>query len=376
MSPKRILFTASAPVHFACAWPVYMALAADPRVELWLSGGFKKGAPEAPVYVQDGFYEPFGVDLSRVIPVERSRDEAFDVVVAAHLNPVLPKSFGKTVQVFHGVSFKNLLVREKYTEFNYLCLAGRYHAEFYRKKGYVRANGGACIVTGFAKVDRLVDGSLDSVATLRRLGADPALPTVLYAPTGSKHNSMETMGLDVIRSIRAAGRWNLLVKLHDHPKLTEVDWVREVGALQDARFRLVRDWDIVPYLHAADLVLTDASSAAIEFTLLDRPVVFLDVPELFKDVLERGGALDLETHGRRIGRVVAGPKEVVAAVSDALAHPERERGERRATAEHVFHGPGRATERTTAVLLHAAGLLPVLPPDLEVLKPETAPCRS
>lgn len=373
---KRILFTGSAPVHFACAWPVYRALAADPRVELWLSGGFKKGTPEAPVYVQEGFYEPFGVDLSRVIPVERSRGEAFDVVVCAHLNPVLPKSYGKTVQVFHGVSFKNLLVREKYTEFNFLCLSGRYHADVYRKKGYVRENGGRCLVTGFAKVDRLVDGSLDRAATLRALGADPGLPTILYAPTGSKHNSMETMGLDVIRAIRAAGRWNLLVKLHDHPKLTETDWAREVEPLQDARVRLVRNWDIVPFLHAADLVLTDASSAAIEFTLLDRPIVFLDVPELFKDVLERGGALDLETHGRRIGQVVAGPGDVVAAVADGLARPERERAERRATAEHVFHDPGRATERTTAVVLHAAGLLPSLPPDLEVLRPEAAPCKS
>jgi hypothetical protein len=376
VSRKRILFTGSAPVHFACALPVYRRLAADPRVEFWLSGGFKSGPPEAPVYSLPGFYEPFGVDLSRVIPVERSRQEDFDVVVAAHLNPVLPRAHGKTVQVFHGVSFKNLLVREKYTTFGFLCLAGRYHAEVYRKKGYVRADGGTCVVTGFAKADPLVDGSLDRGRSLRAIGVDPSLPTILYAPTGSKHNSMETMGLDAVRAIRAAGRWNLLVKLHDHPKRTETDWAREVAALEDARVRLVRDWDIVPWLHAADLVLTDASSAAVEFTLLDRPIVFLDVPELLKDVVERGGALDLETHGRKIGTIVRTPAELVPALDDALAHPERESAERRAAATHVFHEPGRAAERTTAVVLHAAGLLPALPPDLEVLKPEEAPCRS
>lgn len=374
MRPKRILFTGSAPVHFACAWPVYKRLAADPRVELWLSGGFKKGPPEAPVYSLDGFYGPFGVDLSRVIPVERSQEEEFDVVVAAHLNPVLPRAFGKTVQVFHGVSFKNLLVREKYTVFNYLCLAGRYHADVYRQKGYVRSGAGACLVTGFAKVDRLVDGSLDRAATLRAIGVDPRLPTVLYAPTGSKYNSMETMGLDVIRAIRDDGRWNLVVKLHDHPKVTDVDWAREVAPLENDRVRLARDWDIVPALHAADLVLTDASSAAVEFTLLDRPIVFIDVPELFKDVVERGGALDLETHGRAIGSVVKGAGEVVGTVADAFAHPARERDRRRAMAAHVFHEPGRATDRTTAVVLHAAGLLPALPPDIQALQPEAAPC--
>ncbi len=374
MKAKRLLFTGSAPVHFACAWPVYRRLAADPRIEFWLSGGFKKGPPEAPAYSLEGFYEPFGVDLSRVIPVERSRAEDFDVVVAAHLNPVLPRSFGKTVQVFHGVSFKNLLVREKYTEFNYLCLAGRYHAEVYRRKGYVRAGAGTCLVTGFAKADRMVDGSLDRAATLRAIGVEPGLPTVLYAPTGSKHNSMETMGLDVIRAIRDDGRWNLVVKLHDHPKVVDVDWAREIAPLEGARVRLWRDWDIVPALHAADLVITDASSAAVEFTLLDRPIVFLDVPELFRDVLDRGGALDLETHGRGIGTVVKGPEEVVGAVAEALARPGLLGERRRAMAAHVFHEPGRATERTAAVVLHAAGLLPALPPELEILRPEAAPC--
>ncbi len=376
MSRKRILFMGSAPVHYACCHPVYRRLRDDPRIEFWLTGGFKRGEGEAATYSLDGFFEPFGVEPDRVIPLERARREDFDVVVCSHLNPVLPRSFGKTVQFFHGVSFKNLLVREKYTTFNFLCLAGRYHAEVYRKKGYVRTDGGACLVTGFAKVDRLVDGSLDREATLRSLGADPLLPTVLYAPTGSKHNSMETMGLEVIRSFRDGGRWNLLVKLHDHPKLTEVDWAKEVERLETDRVRLVREWDIVPSLHAADLVLTDASSAAVEFTLLDRPIVFLDVPELFKDVLDRGGALDLDTYGRRIGTVVGKAGEVAGAIEDALRHPARESEVRRAMAGHVFHDPGRATDRTTAVVLHAAGLLPALPGDLEVVKPEAEPCRS
>jgi hypothetical protein len=376
MTPRRLLFMGSAPVHFACAWPVCQRLAGDPRVEIWYTGGFKKTQGETASYSLEGFYDPFGVDPRRVIPLERAQAEDFDVLLCSHLNPVLPKSFRKSVQFFHGVSFKNLLVREKYTTFNYLCLAGRYHAEVYRRKGYVRADGGACLVTGFAKVDRLVDGSLDRASTLRRCGADPGRPAVLYAPTGSKHNSMETMGLEVIRAVGGAGRWNLLVKLHDHPKVTDVDWAREVERLETDRVRLVRDWDIVPYLHAADLVLTDASSASVEFSLLDRPVVFLDVPELFKDVLERGGALDLDTWGRRIGRVVAGPGEAACAIEDALAHPARESDVRRAMARHVFHDPGRATARCAAVVLHAAGLLEELPPDIEVLKPEAVPCRS
>lgn len=368
---KRILFAGYAPVHFLCCLPVYRRLAGDPRIEFWLSGGFKQAGGDLTTYALDGFYDPFPVERSRVISIEQARQEDFDVLVSAHLSPELhPRSANKKVQIFHGVSFKNLMVREKYLAYDYLCLPGRYHAEVYRKRGYIQAGGGQCLVTGFPKADALVSGTLDRDALLRRNGLDPRRTTILYAPTGSKHNSLETMGREVIEAVRAAGRWNLLVKLHDHPKRTEIDWAKELEALQTDHVRLVRDLDVVPYLHAADLVLTDASSVAVEFTLLDRPIVFLDVPKLFKDVVKRGGALDLETYGTKIGTVVKGPTDVVRAIADALAHPQREGELRRAMARHVFHAPGGAAERVAGVVTCAAGLSPHLPAGVECLQPE------
>ena len=130
MTKKRILFSGSAWVHFACVYPVYRRLAQDPRIEFWLTGGFKKGEDsEEAAYVLDGFYDPFDVDRSRVIPVQKAAEMDVDVLIAAHKSPVQPRSTVKSVQVFHGVSFKNLGVREKYLKFDHLCLAGRYHGE-------------------------------------------------------------------------------------------------------------------------------------------------------------------------------------------------------------------------------------------------------
>lgn len=361
MNKKRILFAGAAWVHFACVLPVYHRLAADPRIEFWLSGGFKKGESDGPAqYVQDGFYDVFPVDRARVIPVERAREEEFDVLVAAHKSPVMPRRYGKSVQLFHGVSFKNLGVRENYLKFDTLCLAGPYQADAYRKKGLLR-RAGQCLITGVPKMDALVSGELDRAALLTRHGLDPGKPTILYAPTGSKFNSMETMGLEVIGEIAKSGAWNLLVKLHDHPKNTDIDWAGRVAALESPHLKLVRDPDVVPYLHAADLLITDASSVSVEYCLMDRPIIYLDVPELLADVLQRGGALDLETHGRKSGAVVAKPGEVVAAITEALAHPESRREERLATARNVFHDPGRATDRVTGVVLHAAGIESTLP---------------
>ena len=352
---KRVLFTGYAPVHFVCFLPVYRSLLDDPAVELWLSGGFKRELEEDRVeFVLDGFYDPFPVDRTRVIPVARAREESFDVLVCAHLSDTLfPGEAARTVQIFHGVSFKNLLVRERALRFDTLCLPGRYHAELYRQQGLVRA-GSRCFLTGYAKTDPLADRAVDRSA-LRELGLDPARPTILFAPTGEKRNALETHGVDAIRAIRKTRRYNLLIKPHDHPK-RQIDWFAELADLEDDRTRLVRGLDVVPYLKAADLLITDASSVAFEYTLLDRPIVFLDVPRMLEKVQKRAPSLDLETYGRKIGGVVPGADELVAAIDDSLAHPDREGPIRRAAAEHIFYRPGSATRRVAGIVRWAAGL--------------------
>ena len=367
---KRILFTGYAQTHFVCFLPVYRRLAIDQRVELYLSGGFKRTRGDTVEYSSQGFYDPFPVDRRRVIPMERARQEDFDVVVCAHLSDSLfPRSAARKVQIFHGVSPKNLAVREKALRFDILCLPGRYHAELYRKHGLIRRGGAQCLLTGFPKADAIVAGELDRKALLRGVGLDPGLPTVLLANTGDKRNALETWGEETVKALAEAGPWNLLVKPHDHPK-NPLNWFDRLAHLEGKRFRLVRGPDIVPYLRGTDLLLTDLSSAAVEYTLLDRPIVFLDVPKLLERVRKRAPALDLHTYGRKIGVVVRKGEDVLAAVADSLAHPKRESETRRAMARHVFHEPGKAAKKVAGVVLHATGLSGELPNGVEVLEPD------
>lgn len=360
--PQRIAFAGYAPVHFLCFLPVYRQLVNDPRVEVFLSGGFRKGKGENATYSSEGFYDPFPVDQSKVIPVEQLAQEDFDVLVCAHLSDAFfPRHVKKTVQIFHGVSFKNLAVREKALRYDLLCLPGRYHADLYRQHGLLRDNSSTFLITGFPKADALVNGELDRSETLRKLGIDPALPTALFAPTGEKHNALESMGIEVIWRIAQAGTWNLLVKPHDHPK-NKINWFEELAPLQNDRIKIVKDLDVVPLLNAADLLITDASSVAVEYTLLDRPIIFLDVPKMLKKVTERAPSLDLDTYGRKIGTVVKKPSTIVAALDAS-----RECEVRKTMARHVFHRPGHASKSVAGVVLHAAGLEPNIPDGVELI---------
>jgi len=214
----------------------------------------------------------------------------------------------------------------------------------------------------------LVDGALDKAGLLAGLDLDPRLPTVLYAPTGGKHNSLDKWGEEIVSAIGAGGACNLLIKPHDHPKKA-IDWKERLAPLEGARVRVVEDHDVVPFLNACDLLLTDASSVAMEYTLLDRPIVFVDVPELFANVVKRGGSLDLDTYGRKIGWVAEGVDAVVPTIAQALADPGYQAELRRRAADHLFHTPGSAASNVAAVILHAAGLRRDLPETIEPLSP-------
>lgn len=371
---KRVLFAGYAPVHFLCFRPVYELLRKDPSFEIWLTGGFRRkdeGADE-PVFDLEGFYDPYDVESGRVRPFEELRDQHFDVVLSTHSSTVFfPKSYGKSVQMFHGVSFKNFSVRDKVLSYDFACVVGRYHAERFADEGILGAGATRFFLTGFAKLDALVHGSELRNALLTEWGLDPALPTILYAPTGGKFNSLDEMGEELIEAIRDGGMWNLLIKPHDHPK-EAVDWSTRLAPLEDSRVKLVRDFDIVTYLGVVDLLVTDASSVAMEFSLRDRPMVFVDVPKLLENVMERGGSLDLDTHGRKIGTMAHGPEDIGAVIHSALEHPTREGALRRAATKHLFHAPGNATENVAAVIRLAAGLDSKRPIYLEELIPSTS----
>lgn len=352
---KRIFFSGYAPVHFLSYQPVYEVLKRRDELQPFLSGGIREKLPDGSVtFHSEGFYDPFDVDPAHVVSVDEANELDTDVVVCAHLSDSLfPGSTRRTVQIYHGVSFKNYAVRDKALRFDVLCLPGPYHARKYREKGLIREGGPKVLLTGFAKVDPLVNGSLNRDALLTRHGLDPRLPTILYAPTGDKNNSLETIGEDVIAELTQAGAWNLVVKPHDHPKRS-IDWFARLARFEGPTTRILRDLDVVPWLHAADLLISDASSVITEFTLLDRPIVLLNVPKLFKRVLTRGGALDLNTYGHNLGSVVDHASEIVSVVSGQLEDSSSYAPVRQAMAQDVFHRPGTAAERVAAAVLYAA----------------------
>jgi hypothetical protein len=64
--------------------------------------------------------------------------------------------------------------------------------------------------------------------------------------------------------------------------------------------------------------------------------------------------MDLDTHGRKIGRIVTRPEELTETIRAELAAPAALSRQRRAAAEHLFHEPGSAGRRAADRLLMLA----------------------
>lgn len=356
---KRILFAGYAPVHFVCFRPIFERLARRSDVQIDLSGGREADDNGVGALTAEQLYAPFDVRGASIIDLEAMYERSYDMVFCSHISGYFPKEDRKRVQVFHGLSFRNMAVRRDVMAYDHLFVAGPYmHRSFIESKLY-RADDPRLVPTGFVKVDRLVDGSLDRAKILQGLGLSGERPVVLYAPTGQKHNSAETTGPEVIRRLRDTGRYDILIKMHDHPRDRSHPEVQNLLALTDAHTVHVRDFDIVPYLFVADLLLTDASSVSSEYSLMDRPMVFLDVPELLRAAEKNKNAnLDLETWGRKGGVIARWPDEAVEAVEWSLAHPEVASEVRRSMAADLFYNPGKATDAAVAWILQELGLAP------------------
>ncbi len=343
-SPITVLFTGYAPVHFLCFLPLYRQLAGRPDYRAFVSGGLKSDQGEETTYDTRAMYRFFDLPGETVLSVEEIKTRDFDILVTANTRAIEPRHAGTRIQIFHGISFRNKAVRPENMHNDYFFLVGPYMQRRFAEAGLLGDDDPRALKMGFPKTDRLINGELDRRELMARYGFEGRRPIVLYAPTGQRHNSLETMGERAIMRLKESSRYDILVKPHDHPKDKSVDWFSRLSSFEDRHLRLVRDPDVIPQLFLADLLITDASSVSSEYALLDRPMVFLDVPELIERSLKKDAMVDLTTWGRNCGEIIRRPEEVVAGVAQSLAMPDKFGQVRKEMVSDLFYNPGSSTE--------------------------------
>lgn len=351
---RSVLVDARTPVNFTMIAPVYRAMTADTRVDFYFT------ASEEPQRLAEIYREADGARLLHPSAARRMRFDAY--VASDFMWQPLPRGTCR-IQVFHGVGGKYGFdaPTSSMRAWDRIFFVNERRLKNFVKAGAIDPDSPAIRLVGLPKADALVNGTWTRSGVIQSLGLDPERPTVLYAPTWSPASSLNVMGPDLIRRLLASGV-NLIVKLHDRSRDLRafysggVDWVAMLTPLLDGqRGVLAPGHDISPYLVAADLMITDHSSAGFEYLLRDRPIVRIHRPELIRDANIHPDYVALLAS---VSDSVNTADEAVRAVERGLGRPDRLGADRRRVAADIFYRPGGATARAVRNLYDAIDLDP------------------
>ena len=353
---RRVLVDALTPVNYALVAPIYERMRTDPRVTFYFT------ASEEPRRLAE-VYGQAPEDL-RLIHAARAAVMHFDAYVATDFTWALLPRGSCRIQMFHGVAGKYGFdaPAESMRHWDRLLFINERRLRNFIKAGAIDPESAAIRLVGMPKVDCLVDGTINRAQVLTDLHLDPARPTVLYAPTRSPESSLNAFGLALVGLLERLPV-NIVVKLHDRqrdlrmPFSGGVDWPAAFRPLLSDRVALAAGADISPYLVAADVMITDHSSAGFEFLLCDRPLVRIHRPTLIEKANIHPDYVALLASA---AESVETPDQAVAAVERALGSPRDRSVRRRQVADELFYRPGSATARAVAALYDAIALEPLV----------------
>lgn len=127
--------------------------------------------------------------------------------------------------------------------------------------------------------------------TLRQLGLDPALKTVLYTPSRRGLGSWERVAEQLVRTL--PGHFNLVLRPHPSQSLTSRRKDRssfaKIRKLCIERSNALLDLSIYPLstvLSVTDLIISDANSPSEEALFYDVPQLFIETDDIDRNVIK------------------------------------------------------------------------------------------
>jgi len=355
---KRILFYAKRNLHLPHMEPV----------RCWLV----ENTPEVDIRVSSPAWRPPGESL----PGEGLTDDQIETLVEQGID-WLPQSEitrwsphatvladadmggifwgGKMVNVNHGLISKGTfyttaanVLRENALDL--ICVPGPHHADVLRK-----VLKPPVIPTGFVKFDPIGRGEMTRESVRMEMGVPLQAEVITFAPTFNIELSAVPVITDRIRELAAPPNRHVLIKLHGMAPAIWQEMYRLI-ALTNERIHYIEEEDLTPSLVAADVVISDVSSAFMEAIALDRPVVLVDNP--LQHQFAHFDPNDIEYSWRHVGLRARNATEMVNAVERSFRDPG-EKAELRAKYGPMLVGPidGKAAERAATQVLKTVGIV-------------------
>ncbi len=261
------------------------------------------------------------------------------VIMARHSTHKFPCSAIIKIGMRHGAyHFKRMTSSASYNEFDLYLMTSEQDVQVGHSHGVKSAQA-----VGFPKLDpafdnTINDGVLDELKS--RLNHDPAKPTVLFTATYDA-SGMSAIGMWHDKLSGLTNKYNVLVTTHPW-----IDKIYKQTIKQTPDVYLIDDYDILPYIKIADVVVGDTSSILAESCALDKPMITFEINKAKRSLDE------IDTLIKSISYRVSGFDQLSGTIEHALAH-KTELAEARAQANQIFFDKldGKAGERAAAEII-------------------------
>jgi hypothetical protein len=293
----------------------------------------------------------------------------YDLLVCADVYARFPLRPARTVLLKHGagVSARALRphwLRKTVDDFDLVLVNGEADRASICRHAPAHGVAGKVVAAGLPHMDRLENCAETRERYCARIGIPPERKVALVGPSWRGLQAIQARQPGYFDQVIAALQdldWEVLIKMHAcsfNPAMVGGDdWAARVAGYLRPRVHVDTDVDDVPALVHADLLITDISSRAFDFMLLDKPVIAV-VPEgLFCDEFD-AERIDLLKQG---AHVIESPADLGRAVAEAQMREGITRPARRELAHALFANRGRAT---SAVVDHLLRQLPGRPEGL------------
>ncbi len=337
----RVLFYFFKNVHVPILVPIYKKLKKSyPNIEI--AFGYMKSAPQMRAgFTQDELktLESFGETM-----YDKPQDFNPDITFIADSVYPWTQNCGKLVNVGHGVLSKGQYYTDTETarreeQADLVCVPGSYHEQIMKQ-----IISTPVAATGMAKLDAVFDKSLSRQAVLKQFGLPSGYQYILFAPTFNDELSAIPFVMDRINEVISDEQTILIIKLHGSTK-SEYKTMYKNLVQKDKRVIFADELDITPFLTLCDLMISDVSSAMMEFAALDKPVILFNNPN-WKSY-QNYNPDDIEFKWRDIGRQVTNLDEMKEAVKQSLANPTEFSKKRKFYTDQLFANKydGKAADR-------------------------------
>jgi CDP-glycerol glycerophosphotransferase (TagB/SpsB family) len=251
---------------------------------------------------------------------------------------------GKLVNVGHGVLSKGQYYTDTATarreeKADLVCVPGKYHEHIMEQIVSTPVTA-----TGMAKLDAIFDKSINRQNVLKQFGLSAGYRYILYAPTFNDELSAVPFVMDRINEVIPDEQTILIIKLHGSAKEEYKDMYKTL-VQKDKRVIFADELDITPFLTLCDLMISDVSSAMMEFAALDKPLILFNNPN-WKSY-QNYNPEDIEFKWQDIGLQVTSLEEMKNAVKQCFANPEKFSEKRKFYTDQLFANKyeGNAAER-------------------------------